>query len=290
MSLSRTEKIVSHVSREMKILEIGPSANPTLVRTDGWNVFSIDHLNAEGLREKYYSDPLVDTARIQEVDFVWQSGTLDTAIGSEHLGTFDCIIGSHVIEHFPDLLGFFLSAHRILKPQAILSLVVPDKRFCFDYFKPVALTGDVLEAHSERRTRHSGKTAFNGAAYGVRSGQQIAWSAGNTDLLSFVRGLNEGYEAFNAESDPSAMPYRDRHGWYFTPSSFRLIRLELAALGLISFEEISFFPTVGCEFFVTLQQTEKPNTELLQARRMDYLKGMILEVREQADYLIAATR
>ena len=287
MSLSRTEKIVSHVSREMKILEIGPNANPTVARADGWNVFSIDHLSAEGLREKYSSTPEFDTSRIQEVDFIWEDGLLDSVIGSEHLWTFDCIIGSHVIEHFPDLLGFFLSAQRILKPQAILSLVIPDKRFCFDYFKPIQLTGDVLEAHTKRRTRHSPKTAFNNAAYHVKSGERIAWEAGKTDALSFARRVIGAYRDFLAENDPSAISYIDHHGWYFTPSSFRLIRLELAALGLISFEEISFFPTIGCEFFVTLQQTEKPDTELLQARRMDYLKSMLLETREQADYLAA---
>jgi SAM-dependent methyltransferase len=277
--LSRNEKFLSHVNREMKILEIGPSISPTLTRADGWNVFSVDHLDAVGLRAKYAFDPTVDTSRIQEVDFISHGRALDLAVDPEHLGTFDCIIGSHVIEHFPDLIGFFLSAQRILKPRGVLSLVVPDKRFCFDYFKPISLTGDVLEAHHARRVRHSGKTAFNGAAYGVKSGGRIAWERGTTEPLSFVFDLSRAYEAFNAENDPST-PYRDRHGWYFTPASFRLIRLELAAVGLISFEEIGFFPTEGCEFFVTLQQTETPDTEALQDRRMDYLRGMILEARD----------
>jgi predicted SAM-dependent methyltransferase len=79
---------------------------------------------------------------------------------ANHRGTFDGVIASHVIEHFPDLLGFFLAAERMLKPDGILSLVVPDKRFCFDYFQSVSLTGDVHDAHSEQRSRHTRKTAF----------------------------------------------------------------------------------------------------------------------------------
>src|SRR5437868_5724744 len=129
MPLTRNEKILVHVGAEMKILEIGPSYSPVIRRSEGWNVFGVDHLDKEGLQKKYANDPIVDLERIEEVDFVWHDGPLHTVITAEHLGTFDCVIGSHVIEHFPDLLGFFISACRILKPTGILSLVVPDKRF-----------------------------------------------------------------------------------------------------------------------------------------------------------------
>lgn len=40
--------------------------------------------------------------------------------------------------------------------------------------------------------------------------------------------------------------------WCFTPSSFRLLIHDLYDLGLSPFKECVFFPTVGCEFFVTL--------------------------------------
>jgi len=60
----------------------------------------------------------------------------------------------------------------------------------------------------------------------------------------------------------------DLHSWCFTPNSFRLIINDLNLLGLISFKEIDFFPTEGCEFFVTLGKDgkgiETPRLELLK--------------------------
>src|SRR5947207_14937461 len=105
MTLSRNEKILVHLNRDMKILEIGPSYSPIVRRSQGWNAFSLDHLDAEGLRRKYAYDPAVDPETIEEVDFIWHAGPLDSAITDDHKGTFDAIIGSHVIAQFPDLLG-----------------------------------------------------------------------------------------------------------------------------------------------------------------------------------------
>jgi len=147
--------------------------------------------------------------------------------------------------------------------------VVPDKRFCFDYFQPLTLTADVLQAHTEKPNRHSLKAAFHGFAYPVKSGGSMAWEPGRTNPLSFAfqNSLNEGRNVWDWQSDPNSR-YLDVHGWYFTPSSFRLVCLELAALNLIPFEEIGFFTTTsGCEFFVTLCKTAKPDISDLDDRR-----------------------
>ena len=50
------------------------------------------------------------------------------------------------------------------------------------------------------------------------------------------------------------------------------------------FTEIGFYGTTGNEFFVTLQKTEQPDTPNLEERRLDYLKSMLLEIREQTNY------
>ncbi len=36
--MTRNEKILTHISRSMKILEIGPGYSPLLSRSDGWDV------------------------------------------------------------------------------------------------------------------------------------------------------------------------------------------------------------------------------------------------------------
>jgi len=46
--------------------------------------------------------------------------------------SFDFIIANHVIEHVTDPIRALTEWHRLLKPDGILFLAVPDKRFTFD--------------------------------------------------------------------------------------------------------------------------------------------------------------
>lgn len=291
--LSRNDKILSQISRDQKILEIGPSYSPIVVREDGWNIFTLDHMDAESLRVKYKDHDNVDVGRIQEVDFVWTSGHLHDAVPSHHWGTFDGIIASHMIEHVPDLVGFFNSISKLLKPGGILSLVVPDKRFCFDYYQPISMTGDVLVAHRQGRTRHSHGSVFNASAYTARNGQEISWGQHPTALMSLWHtDPQHAYERFMEYRDGPDDPYTDVHGWYFTSSSFLLIALELRLLGLIDFREEKFFDTNGCEFFVSLSKTgvsgvdSKEERAGLLFKRAHLLNQILLDIRRQTDYLI----
>jgi SAM-dependent methyltransferase len=283
--VTRNEKILARISRSMKILEVGPSYSPVLTRADGWNVFSLDHSTADELRRKYTGHANVDISRIQDVDFVWRDGPLETAIPDAQLGTFDACIGSHMIEHVPDLVAFFRSMERILSPTGVVSLVVPDKRFCFDFFQPLTMTGDVLAAHRERRTRHTRAAEFNAAAYMVRAGGEISWGQRPTGLLEFCDGDLKAAEQVLFRGDDDS--YRDVHGWYFTISGFRLIMLELAWMGHLDFKEVDVSATQHCEFFITLGRGRPRFTDdQYRAARMDLLTNVLLDVREQTDFLL----
>src|SRR6185437_1662157 len=104
------------------------SFRPTAAKKDGYQVYVVDHLNREQLIEKYQHDP-VATENIEEVDFVWRGQPYAELTGRTKF--YDWIIASHVIEHTPDLIGFLNDCDSILKDDGILSLAVPDKRFCF---------------------------------------------------------------------------------------------------------------------------------------------------------------
>jgi hypothetical protein len=51
--------------------------------------------------------------------------------------------------------------------------------------------------------------------------------------------------------------YLDVHAWCFVPHSFRLIIHDLFHLGFVPFQEVGFFSTEGCEFYITLSRNGK---------------------------------
>jgi SAM-dependent methyltransferase len=50
--------------------------------------------------------------------------------------TMDFIVASHVIEHVPNPLGLLEGIHRVLRPGAVVVLLVPDRRHTFDRGRP----------------------------------------------------------------------------------------------------------------------------------------------------------
>ncbi len=287
--LSRNEKLLYRIDRSAKILEIGPSYNPVAPKAEGWNCFFIDHEDQSNLREKYKSAG-VNIDCIEPVDFIWRDGPLEEVIPQEHIGTFDACIASHVIEHFPNPVQVLQSLQRILKPEGLLSLAVPDKRYCFDYFKPLSMTGDLLYANFLKATRHSRPTAFNFVAYYCTNEGLVAWLKKDVTELKLVHSLDEAKKHFEQHSESPEHPYVDHHAWHYTPSSFRLVILELNALDVVDWTEDVFFPSVGFEFFVTLKRGKArfPSHEEQQQRRLALLLlGTIRDVQEQCGYLLA---
>ena len=70
--------------------------------------------------------------------------------------------------------------------------------------------------------------------------------------------------------------YLDIHAWCFTPHSFRLLMQDLFALGLIQLREVAFYPTAGCEFYMTLGRKGKGSS----TSRMELLDIIETEIRE----------
>lgn len=249
ISLSRSEKILSEIDRSGAGLEIGPSYNPALPKKDGWNVEVVDHTDAETLRKKY-ADHDVDITKIEQVDYVWRGEPLSELIGNA--GAYDFIIASHVIEHTTDLVTFLQECSKLLKAGGVLSLAIPDMRYCFDYFRPLSSTGDVLQAYLDKRTRHTAATAFDQAAYGTRKGENIIWhqlSRGDMKAFSSVEAAWD-----MAQKEHESVEYFDHHNWCFTPSSMRLILDDLNQIGLLDIRECAFFDTLTHEFFISLKK------------------------------------
>jgi predicted SAM-dependent methyltransferase len=231
-------------------LEIGPSYNPIVPKAGGYRVEIVDHLETAALRRKYANEQNVDASRIEEVDHVWSGESLSELVGT---AKYDYVVASHVIEHTPDMLGFLGECDAVLRPGGRLVLVVPDKRRCFDFFRPVSSTGGVLQAHAERRTRHLPGAAFDQIANCATLGGQVGWMEQARGPLGFLHPLAAAkaiFERFRAAAD-----YLDCHAWVFTPSSFRLIVSDLNAIGMLALREEGVWTTPMFEFVVILSRS-----------------------------------
>jgi SAM-dependent methyltransferase len=242
---SREQILLRGIDKAAAGLEIGPSHRPIAAKRDGFNVRILDHLDAPSLRDKYATHG-VDINAIEEVDYVWSGEPLDQLVAGER---FAWIIASHVIEHVPDLVGFLNACEKILAPEGLLSLAVPDKRYCFDCERENSSLGRVIDVAHAQSINHSPGTAAEYFLKVRRKGGQIAWHDGHQGLIEPVHGLED---ALHAMAKVQEGHYFDLHAWVFTPDSFRQIIRDLHDLRLTGLQELHFHTTRGCEFFVTL--------------------------------------
>ncbi len=244
--MSRSDELLRHVDKRGRGVEIGPSHNPIAPKKAGYAVDIIDHLTRDQLIEKY-ADHKVELKNIEDVDFVWAGEPYSQLTGKSNY--YDWIIASHVIEHTPDFVGFLNNCDAILKPDGVLSLAVPDHRYCFDTFRPATGLAKIIDAHLRGDTRHTPGTLAEYFLNVANKGGIISWGPCYPGEHKFIHGLNDA-RAFLGAAPGGA--YVDVHAWCFTPHSFRLLIYDLNCLGLMPFKEVAFSAPGGGEFFVTL--------------------------------------
>ena len=279
--MNRNELILAGCNKTDPIVEIGPSHSPIAAKRDGWAAIVVDHASQEVLRAKYAHFPGVDIERIEVVDRIWQGGPLDALFQAPVLGAVQRVISSHSIEHLPDPIGFLISASRLTHPQTgTICLAVPDKRQCFDVFRPWTSTGDWLDAWREKRGCHSGASVFDHLAYLAQVDGQPCWPQPTVERPQFLHSLGEAFDLYTRYQDGGRSEYLDVHGWVFTPASFELLILELWLLGVIDWEVESCQTTEPHEFVVLLRRAApaRLGTAELNERRHRLLQRVAHEV------------
>jgi SAM-dependent methyltransferase len=131
-------------------IEIGalhlPLTVPQTVR-----VKYIDRMSRSQLRQQY---PELSKLNLVDVDIV-DNGELLTTIPD---ASQDFVIANHFIEHCQDPIGVLINFFRVLKPEGILYLAVPDKRFTYDKDRLVTPISHVNRDHEVgpawSRTQH----------------------------------------------------------------------------------------------------------------------------------------
>ncbi|MBN2716945.1 MAG: methyltransferase domain-containing protein [Deltaproteobacteria bacterium] len=246
---ARLKKILKHVDKSKPGVEIGPIHNPKAPKRDGYQVHIIDHLSRADLVQKYRHHN-IDLDKIEEVDFVWAGERYAELTG--HTNHYHWIIATHVVEHVPDLIGFLNNCAEILTDNGIISLSVPDKRFCFDHFRPSSGLGQIIDSHLQNRTVHSPGTIAEFLLNTVSLEARHSWYPMAPGSYAFIHTPEQAKPQIARAANGV---YVDAHAWCFTPSSFRLIIHDLYQLGYISVCEYDFpEPSHTGEIYMTLRK------------------------------------
>jgi hypothetical protein len=183
------------------------------------------------------------------------------------------VVASHVIEHVPDLIGWLKETHAVLKPGGILTLAIPDKRYCFDYFRPPTQPADVVDAYLRNQRKPGPRQVFEFYSSTAFWQGHYAWGQDPHFRPEDVVRVRSDAEAWQITSQIVASDaYHDVHCWVFTPNSFSVLVKTLIQINLFDFKVLRFYPPEGCEFYVILEALDLTKDE--QERQQVQLESL----------------
>jgi SAM-dependent methyltransferase len=239
-------------------LEIGPLFSPLVLRGEA-DIRYADIQSAADLREHYKGDPTVKLDDIVDADYILIQGdgsVLSVGEAAAAGAPFDWILASHVIEHIPDLVAWFKDLSSIMSPGARLSLVIPDRRYCFDALRPPTTVGDILLAHDNQDTRPSARAVFDYFSSVVTVSTADLWEGIVPDSSALIYTVDQAAEMLERSRTGE---YMDSHVWLFTPAEFVDQMSVLSQLDLLDFTLLDIIPTAPgeLEYYVTLERLPK---------------------------------
>jgi SAM-dependent methyltransferase len=251
MTLSRREKLLGGLDlRNVVGVEIGALANPFVRRDDG-EILYVDYADRDTLVAKYIKDPYVQTENIVHVDAIWGENTLDDAVKGRKV---DYVVASHVIEHVPDMITWLKEIRSILKQSGTVRLIIPDRRFTFDFLRDETSVSDLLAGYAVRARIPQPYSVIDHAMNVATVDCRVAWEGkieaqDLTPLHPFDGALNLARDVVENKA------YHDVHCWVFTPKSFARLMSRLGELGLLDFACSGFHDTETgfFDFFVHLK-------------------------------------
>ena len=272
--MDRFEQLRKHIRHEMRGIEIGPFHSPIASRKQGYNSIVLDVFDAVELRRQagaITNLPFGSIDNIEEVDLLGSAGDIaELVAGAYGTELFDYVVSSHNMEHLPDPIRFLQGCERILKPGGSICMAIPDRRFCFDFYRPLTDLSEWLQAYDEKRRQPTEAQVFRHHAYqSLLRGTLLGWSAdeANGDIPAPLETLDTAYDDWR-NSMNAERPYKDCHCWTFAPASFELMISDLQFLGLIGLTVDEITGPNAFEFYVHLKVPSTP----VVTERTDYFQ------------------
>ncbi len=288
--MDRIAEITRYIEKSMYGIEVGPFFAPITPKKKGYRCLSLDYIDGNALRAQAKVDPNIPAEKvddIEDVDLIGTSTEIESLIaGRGEFGQFDYVVSSHNFEHLPNPIKFLAGCARVLKPGGYVSMAIPDKRACFDYFRPHTTTTGFLAAHFEDRRQPIPAQVYEQetlrAVY--RRGDKVTDGFSVDEDPSNIQGVRDLETCFRRWTGQVANGpggYIDTHCWALTPSSLRLILEDLRFLGLSSFEVIDVSPINGNEFYVHLRNAAPVSPFSNVSAFYDRRQGLLHDIQNE---------
>lgn len=235
---------LTDVDLSKRILEIGPLLIPLFTKDEA-NVYYADIRSTEEIAKLYENDPNIDPAALVPVDFVIKESYAQSLKDVEK---FDYIMTSHVLEHIPRLIEFFLDIAKVMQEDGRFYALIPDHRYCFDHFRQPTSFAEAYYIHTQN-INNAPWRVMDQLLDGVEiNNAQLFWkdeTAARTCLSPspeiFAKAKAAFKRALNGE-------FGDHHFSVFTPRSFLLLTYNMMRAGLFPFSYELFYPTPAQSF------------------------------------------
>jgi len=214
-----------------KILEIGPGASPALV---GEDVSYFDVRKGEDFYEYARQKGVDDIKKLPVINYHSEDGSLCSIEDK-----FNAVFSSHCIEHTYDIVKHFNEVYDVLEDGGYYFLVVPDKRFCFDFFRNPSSVGNMVERMYSNIKYHK-LNVFIDSLNRTHNDCYRHWKKDNGELYVFTNT-----EIMNCIDSWEESEGRNPglHSWVFTDDSFHNCIVALYQSKLIKLQPIRVFNT-----------------------------------------------
>lgn len=245
--------------QDEEIIEFGPLNRPLFNKKENKKISYADIRSTEEIKKLYRDNDYlkktgisVDIDSIVDIDYKIEDNYLKTFKNKK----FDVAYLSHVIEHMPDIIKFFIEIKEILKEEGRLVIIYPDKRYCFDHFRNSVSFRDAYATY-KYGIKENARIAFD-FSYNVVHENDAAFFWQGTDLINVISKNNiEDAEKYYKDTISGNITNDDVHFWPFSDIDFLKFIYEMKRANLLEYDVEEFYPTQDNtqEFMIILKKT-----------------------------------
>lgn len=230
---------------DSRILEIGPLKRCLLDREKYHNYFFADIRSTEEIKQVYAGNRYLEKTGISinikeiiDIDYVIQGSYSATFKNSEK---FNYIIVSHVLEHVPNLIDFFLDIQNIIEENGEIIIIYPDKRFCFDHFRSDSKFSDIYNVYLNGNKALGAQVLDFYTNVIPENDPRKFWENGDGVDFNFKNDKKKNLKAYH--NTIKGKLEEDVHYWPFSDYAFIKFLQDASVYNLFPFSVKEFIPT-----------------------------------------------